>query len=133
MSFLRFQIRDKRDIKMASSSPAKLTVLISGSGTNLQALIDACASSKLPAQIIRVISNKKDAFGLTRASNASIPTKYHNLLAGKYIAKGEKDEDRRREGREKYDADLARLVMEDKPDLVVCVRTQRNSLGRIYR
>jgi phosphoribosylglycinamide formyltransferase len=38
-----------------------------------------------------VISNKKDSFGLSRAEKASIPTLYHNLVAGKYHMAGEKD------------------------------------------
>ena len=103
-------------------SPTRLTVLISGTGSNLQALIDACASGFIPnAQIVRVISNKKDAKGLTKAETAGIPTLYHNLFAGGYIQKGEKDAGRKAAGREKYDADLAMKVLEDEPDLVVCV------------
>jgi phosphoribosylglycinamide formyltransferase-1 len=50
-----------------------LGVLISGSGTNLQAIIDACASGDLPARVAVVISNKADAFGLERARRAGIP------------------------------------------------------------
>lgn len=53
----------------------KVGVLISGSGSNLQALIDACAHRDYPCEIAVVISNKDDAYGLTRAKNASIPTK----------------------------------------------------------
>lgn len=76
-----------------------LAVLISGSGSNLQALIDACAKPDYPAKINAVISNRPDAFGLQRAEKAGIPaetidhTKYanrgdfenvlHNVL-GKY-------------------------------------------------
>lgn len=52
----------------------KVGVLISGNGSNLQALIDACRQSDFPAQISVVISNKKDAYGLNRASEAGIPT-----------------------------------------------------------
>lgn len=52
----------------------KLGVLISGSGTNLQALIDACNQSDFPAEIVLVLSNKNDAYGLTRAQEAKIPT-----------------------------------------------------------
>lgn len=53
----------------------KIVVLISGQGTNLQALIDACHSSLIPARIVSVISNKPDAFGLQRAQSADIPTR----------------------------------------------------------
>ena len=51
----------------------RVGVLISGNGSNLQALIDACAAADYPAQIVLVISNKPDAYGLVRAKNAGIP------------------------------------------------------------
>ena len=50
-----------------------LAVLISGSGSNLQALIDACNAPDYPAQINIVISNRPDAYGLERAKAAGIP------------------------------------------------------------
>jgi len=52
----------------------QLGVLISGRGSNLQALIDACASAGFPARIALVLSNKPDAAGLGRAQAAGIPT-----------------------------------------------------------
>ena len=52
----------------------KVGVLISGGGSNLQALIDACVQPNFPAEIIHVISNIPDVYGLTRAKNAGIPT-----------------------------------------------------------
>lgn len=52
----------------------KIVVLISGSGTNLQAIMDACQSGEINGKIVSVISNKADAYGLTRAQNAKIPT-----------------------------------------------------------
>lgn len=58
--------------------PKKVGVLISGSGTNLQALIDACSDANFPAKIACVISNKADAYGLTRAETAGIPTEVIN-------------------------------------------------------
>lgn len=51
----------------------KLAVLISGSGSNLQALMDACKAPDYPAEVVAVISNKASAFGLERARNAGIP------------------------------------------------------------
>jgi phosphoribosylglycinamide formyltransferase-1 len=51
-----------------------LGVLISGSGTNLQAIIDAIEANRLDARIQVVISNKADAYGLTRARRHGIPT-----------------------------------------------------------
>ncbi|MCB1650485.1 MAG: phosphoribosylglycinamide formyltransferase [Alphaproteobacteria bacterium] len=50
-----------------------LAVLISGSGSNLQALIDACKAPDYPAQINIVISNRPDAYGLERAKKEGIP------------------------------------------------------------
>ena len=52
----------------------KLAVLISGRGTNLQALIDACADAAFPAEIVLVISNEADVKGLDRARAAGILT-----------------------------------------------------------
>ena len=52
---------------------ALVGVLISGSGTNLQALLDSCASSDAPARIAVVISNRRDAYGLERARKAGVP------------------------------------------------------------
>lgn len=54
----------------------KLAVMVSGGGTNLQALIDACKEPDYPAEIGLVVSNKADAYGLTRASEAGIKTEY---------------------------------------------------------
>jgi phosphoribosylglycinamide formyltransferase-1 len=51
-----------------------IAVLISGSGSNLQALIEACKTPGYPARIVLVLSNKADAHGLTRAGNAGIAT-----------------------------------------------------------
>jgi len=53
-------------------------VLISGSGTNLQAIIDAIEAGKLDAKIEVVLSNKADAYGLVRARNHRIPTEVLN-------------------------------------------------------
>ncbi|MFC1673640.1 phosphoribosylglycinamide formyltransferase [Pseudomonadota bacterium] len=52
----------------------KVAVLISGRGSNLQALIDACKDDDFPAEITLVLSNKVDAFGLERAKEAGIAT-----------------------------------------------------------
>ena len=50
----------------------RVGVLISGRGSNLQALIDACAAPDFPAEIVTVISNRPDAYGLERARKAGI-------------------------------------------------------------
>jgi phosphoribosylglycinamide formyltransferase-1 len=52
----------------------KVAVLISGNGSNLQALIDAAKAPDYPAEIVFVLSNKADAYGLERAQSAGIPT-----------------------------------------------------------
>ena len=51
----------------------KTAVLISGHGSNLQALLDAAAAADYPAAITLVLSNKEEAYGLTRAENAGVP------------------------------------------------------------
>jgi phosphoribosylglycinamide formyltransferase-1 len=61
-------------IPMGDVKTLKVVVLISGSGSNLQALIDGVATGDLPIEIAAVISNRPDVFGLTRATNAGIPT-----------------------------------------------------------
>jgi len=87
----------------------RIVVLISGNGSNLQALIDSAASGDLDAAIVAVISNKPDAYGLTRAERAGIPTEVVSLKdvltdGGNRIA---------------FDVELAALVSSYEPDLVV--------------
>ncbi|NQU36119.1 MAG: phosphoribosylglycinamide formyltransferase, partial [Actinobacteria bacterium] len=52
----------------------RIAVLISGSGTNLQSLLDACRDGELPAQIVAVGADRADAAGLVRASDVGVPT-----------------------------------------------------------
>lgn len=92
-----------------SSSRRRLVVLVSGGGTNLQALIDAIHDAVLNAQIVLVVSNKRDAYALTRAAEAGIPTLTFPLKA--YTRDGK--------SREEYDSDLAAQVQQAQPDLVV--------------
>lgn len=54
------------------TEPLKIGVLLSGSGTNLQAIIDAAAAG-LPVEIVHVVSSRPDAFGIERAHRAGIP------------------------------------------------------------
>jgi formyltetrahydrofolate-dependent phosphoribosylglycinamide formyltransferase len=91
-------------------SQLRVAVLISGSGSNLQALIDAARDGILNAEIVLVVSNRKAAFGLERAKNAGIQTLYFPL-------KPYRDAGRTRE---EYDSDLASNIAEFKPDLLVC-------------
>ena len=58
------------------STPCNVVVLISGSGSNLQALIDSLAGADTPAVIRAVISNRADAYGLERARQAGIETRF---------------------------------------------------------
>jgi phosphoribosylglycinamide formyltransferase 1 len=83
----------------------KLVVLVSGSGSNLQAILDACQRDELQAVVCAVVSNKSDAYGLTRASKAGVDA----LSFPK-----QKDE-----SRQEYDARLAALVSAYQPDYVV--------------
>lgn len=88
----------------------RIVVLISGSGSNLQALIDA----KLPdATISLVLSNRKNAYGLVRAQQATppIPTAYLALQPYLKANPGKTRPD--------YDVEVAKIVLEAQPDLVV--------------
>ena len=89
--------------------PTRLAVLISGNGSNLQAIIDAIRMRLLDAEIVVVVSNRKEAYGLERAEKVGIPTRYHPLQP--YRAAGRDRAD--------YDADLAELVAAYKPDWIV--------------
>jgi formyltetrahydrofolate-dependent phosphoribosylglycinamide formyltransferase len=86
-------------------APVRLVVLISGNGSNLQAVIDACRSGTLNAQITAVFSNKSDAYGLERAHQASIPA---------VACPKPRELDRRL-----YDRDLAERVAAYQPDWVL--------------
>lgn len=83
---------------------ARIAVLVSGGGTNLQALIDAQKSGIIKSgEITLVISNKKDAFALKRAENANIKT-----------AVIEKNGDQKR-----FEADIITALHENKTDIIV--------------
>ena len=86
-------------------SKLKTTVLISGNGSNLQALIDARDSGRLDIDIINVISNVADAKGLERAARAKIPS---TIL-----------EHQRFTDRSEFDRALAMVIAAGEPELVV--------------
>ena len=88
---------------------ARLVVLISGSGTNLQAILDACAAGTLPAQAVLVVSNRQEAYGLVRAREADVPTLTFPLQPYRQDGRG----------REAYDADLAQAIAPYEPDLIM--------------
>ncbi|MGY5450093.1 phosphoribosylglycinamide formyltransferase [Agarivorans sp. MS3-6] len=82
-----------------------IVVLISGSGTNLQAIIDACKEGRINASIAAVISNKADAFGLERAQQAAINTVVVNP--------------KEYSDRNSYDLALAEVIEQQQADLIV--------------
>ena len=92
-------------IPMRDVETLKVVVLISGSGSNLQALIDGVAAGELPIEIAAVISNRPDVMGLTRAKTAGIPTA---VLDHKSFA-----------SREAFDQELMRRIDAYTPGLVV--------------
>lgn len=81
----------------------RVGVLISGRGTNLQALLDAAGEGRLGGEVVLVISNVATAPGLERARAAAVPT----LVV-----------DHRGRGREDYDAELVARLRERGVDLV---------------
>jgi formyltetrahydrofolate-dependent phosphoribosylglycinamide formyltransferase len=87
----------------------RLVVCISGSGTNLQTILDAIESRRLPVEVVLVVSNRKAAFGLARAERAGTPTLYFPLQP--YTRDGR--------SREAYDHDLATQLRAYRPDLIV--------------
>lgn len=93
----------------------RVVVLISGSGSNLQALIDASAEKELDGDIVLVVSNRHRAVGLTRAQTAGIETAYFPLKPYRVAADGAPPAIYRAH----YDADLAALVAGYEPDVVV--------------
>lgn len=82
-----------------------LGVLISGNGSNLQALIDAVNSKHIPAQIGVVISNKDGAYGLTRAKQNNIPSNV--ILRNDFGTQGD------------YDDAMINTLLEYRVDLVI--------------
>jgi phosphoribosylglycinamide formyltransferase-1 len=84
---------------------SRIVVLISGGGTNLQAIIDACELTNYPGSVVGVLSNKSDAYGLTRAQNANIDT----------VTLSHKEFD----CRENYDQALIAQIDKFTPDVIV--------------
>lgn len=81
----------------------KLAVLASGRGSNLQAILDACADGRLPAEVVGVVSNHAQAGALDKALRAGVPA----IVLEKFSP------------REQYDGVLADKVAQLNPDLVV--------------
>jgi phosphoribosylglycinamide formyltransferase-1 len=87
------------------SVQARIVVMASGSGSNLQAMIDASASGRLPAEVVAVISDQADAYALTRADHVGITARVVARRPG--------------EPRNDYDTRLADVVGGFEPDYVV--------------
>jgi phosphoribosylglycinamide formyltransferase-1 len=87
------------------NNPSRLVVLISGNGSNLQAILDACKSGELNAEVVSVISNKADAYGLVRAKHSGVEAIHFPKLEN--------------ESRSDYDARLAVYVSACLPDYII--------------
>jgi phosphoribosylglycinamide formyltransferase-1 len=87
------------------TDPCLLAVLVSGNGSNLQAIIDRIESGELNARVACVVSNNSDAFALTRAAHHGIPVVIH--------------ESSRFTGRQHYDAALVEILQGYGVELVV--------------
>lgn len=83
----------------------KIAVLVSGNGSNLQAILDACQQGQINGSVAAVFSNKEHAYGLTRAQQASVP--------GLALSPGDFPD------REAFDRQLMQEIDACEPDLVV--------------
>ncbi|MFK3680268.1 phosphoribosylglycinamide formyltransferase [Pseudomonas sp. NPDC088890] len=101
------------------SKTCNVVVLLSGSGSNLQALIDSSLGQDSPVQIRGVISNRADAYGLERAKAAGIDTA---VLQHQGF-----------DGRQAFDAALMALIDGMQPDLVVLAGFMRILSGDFVR
>src|SRR6478735_2473949 len=84
---------------------SRIVVLVSGNGSNLQAILDACADGRVAGRVVAVVSNRADVFALQRADAAGVPAVHIGPAPG--------------EPRAEYDARLADVVAGFEPDLVV--------------
>lgn len=83
----------------------RIVVLVSGQGSNLQAILDACRQGKIHGSVAAVFSNKAEAYGLTRAREAGVPA--HALAADQFA------------DREAFDRQLMLEIDAYAPDLVI--------------
>jgi phosphoribosylglycinamide formyltransferase-1 len=83
----------------------RLVVMASGTGSNLQAILDACAGGELDVEVVAVVSDKDNAYALKRAADAGVPSVHVGQHEG--------------EDRADYDSRLADIVSGFAPDLIV--------------
>jgi phosphoribosylglycinamide formyltransferase-1 len=83
----------------------RLVVMASGTGSNLQAILDACTGGELDAEVVAVVSDKDNAYALKRAADAGVPSVHVGCHPG--------------EDRAEYDTRLADVVSGFAPDLIV--------------
>jgi phosphoribosylglycinamide formyltransferase-1 len=95
----------QQDFEAAPTEPRRVVVLVSGSGTNLQALIDAQQHDELGGEIVAVISNQPEAMGLQRARDAGIDA----------VVLPHREYD----SRDAFDGALIKVIERHEPDLVV--------------
>jgi len=88
-----------------TTTPCRIVVLISGNGSNLQAIIDAIDAKQISAEVVAVVSNKADALGLQRARSANIPTQVLSYTDFN--------------DRQKYDQALMACIDQYQPQLIV--------------
>ncbi len=101
----------------SQTTPCSVVVLISGNGSNLQALMDSSIDSNY--RINKVISNKADAYGLSRAEQANIATQFIDH--------------RQFNSREEFDSALIVAIDEIKPDLIVLAGFMRILSNKFVR
>ena len=90
------------------NKPLRIAVLVSGSGSNLQVLIDAMQAGALPIEIVGVISNREDASAITRAKDADIP-----VAVLSHVASG------KRMGIKTFESHASAQLTTWQPDLIV--------------
>ncbi|MBO1529834.1 phosphoribosylglycinamide formyltransferase [Psychrobacter sp. F1192] len=90
------------------NQPLHIAVLVSGSGSNLQVLIDAMQANILPIEIVGVISNREDAYAITRAQDAAIP-----VAVLSHVASG------KRMGIKTFETHASTQLQAWQPDLIV--------------
>lgn len=91
-----------------NSKPLRIAVLVSGKGSNLQILIDAMQAGDLPIEIVGIISNREDAYAITRADKAGIPVA---LLSHTQSGK--------RMGIKTFETQASRQLVAWQPDLII--------------